>query len=182
MLKIDIPIGEEYYDDEKSEFILPKTITLQLEHSLVSLQKWESKWKKPFYTKKEKTYEETIDYIKCMTMSQNVNQDVYNHLTSEIVKKINDYIDDPMTATTFSTKDNGKGGNGEVITAEIIYYWMMSSGISYECRKWHLNQLLTLIRVASVKSSPSKKIPRNELMSRNRSLNAARRAQLNTKG
>lgn len=181
MLTINIPIGEEYYDDEKCEFIAPETVMLELEHSLVSLHKWEEKWKKPFYSRKAKTAEETVDYIKCMTLTQNVDPEIYNYLTPEIVTKINDYIDDSMTATTFS-KDTGKGGSGEVITAEIIYYWMMSSGISYECRYWHLNQLLTLVRVFSVKSSPSKKMPRSELMSRNRSLNAARRAQLNTKG
>ena len=181
MLELDIPIGDEYYDDEKGEFIL-ETVKVQFEHSLVSLHKWESKWKKPFYTRKAKTPEETIDYIKCMTLTEDVDPEIYNHLTPELVTKINNYIDDSMTATTFS-KDAGKGGgNGEVITAEIIYYWMMSSGISYECRYWHLNQLLTLVRVFSVKSSPSKKMPRSELMSRNRSINAARKAQLNTKG
>lgn len=180
MLKIDVPIGEELYDDDKGEFVYPKIVSLQLEHSLVSLQKWESKWKKPFYSKKEKTAEETIDYIKCMTMTQHVDPEVYDYLTSDNLKKINSYIDDSMTATTFP-RDNGKGSN-EIITAEIIYYWMMSSGIAYECRKWHLNQLLTLIRVFSVKSSPSKKMPKSELMARNRSLNAARKAQLNTRG
>ena len=181
MLTIKVPISPEGWDDVNQEFIEPKTQILQLEHSLVSLSKWESKWKVPFYSKKEMTAEETLDYIKCMTLTKNVDQDVYDHLTRENIDEIMKYIGDPMTATTFSNEDN-KANNREIITSELIYYWMIASNIPFECQKWHLNRLITLIRVCGIKNAPPKKRSRREIMSRNAALNAARRKQYNTKG
>lgn len=180
MLEVVVPLIPEKWDEEKEEFIPPVTQVLQLEHSLVSLQKWESKWKKPFLSKQEKTIEETIDYIKYMTITQNVNPDIYNHLTDEHIRQINDYISDPMTATTFSNESRGSGR--EQVTAELVYYWMIALNIPFDCRKWHLNSLLTLIRVCNVKNSPPKKMSKGEIMSRNAALNAARRQKLNSKG
>lgn len=180
MLQITIP-ATELFDDSKQEFVYTKEQTLKLEHSLVSLSKWESRWQKPFLTKEERTIEETIDYIKCMTITQNVDPDIYNYITNDNVRKVNAYIDAPMTATTFS--NNGKGRpNREQITSELIYYWMISLNIPFECQKWHLNRLLTLIRVCNIKNQPSKKMSKGEIMSRNRALNEARKKQLNTKG
>lgn len=181
MLEIDVPISPEGWDDDKQEFVEPKTQHLQLEHSLVSLSKWESKWHKPFYSKKELTAEELLDYVRCMTLNKNVDPDVYDHLTEKNVKEIKDYIDDPMTATTFSKEDKGRG-NGETVTSELIYYWMIASNIPFECQKWHLNRLITLIRVCGVKNTPPKKRSKRDIMSRNAALNAARRKQMNTKG
>ena len=180
MLQITIPAGE-LLDESTQEFIATKEQTLQLEHSLVSLSKWESKWCKSFLSRQDKTYEETIDYIKCMTLTQNVNPNVYLFLTKENVEQINNYIAAPMTATVFS-KDRDGGINREVITSELIYYWMIALNIPFECQKWHLNRLLTLIRVCNIKNTPPKKMSRRQLMDRNRALNAARRNQLNTKG
>jgi hypothetical protein len=179
MLKIVIP-GIELYDEEKEEFITTKSQTLHLEHSLVSLAKWESKWNKPFLTKDNKTYEEIIDYIRCMTITQNVSEDTYRLLTSENIQQVIEYIELPMTATTFSNQK--KTPSRDVVTAEIIYYWMISLNIPFECQKWHLNRLLTLINVCNIKNQPQKKISRKEIMSRNTALNAARRKQLNTRG
>jgi len=181
MLRITIPVGAEQWNEAKQEFIYPKEQTLQLEHSLVSLSKWESKWCKPFLTKQEKTLEETLDYVKCMTLTSNVNPDVYNYLTVSCIDQINQYIDAPMTATTFS-EDKVTRSNREQVTAEIIYYWMIALNIPFECQKWHLNRLLTLIRVCNIKNSPPKKRSRREIMSRNTALNAARRKQLHTRG
>ena len=181
MLVITVP-AIEGFDDEKQEFvILAKEQTLQLEHSLVSLSKWESKWCKAFLSKGEKTLEETIDYIKCMTITQNVNPDVYDRLSRSNIEDINNYIDSPMTATTFHT-DTQKGRGSETITSELIYYWMISLNIPMECQKWHLNRLLTLIRVCNVKNAPPKKMNKGDIMRRNAALNAARRKQLNSKG
>ena len=180
MLEITIP-AIEFWDEEKQEFINKKEQTLQLEHSLVSLSKWESKWCKSFLYTKEKTFEETIDYIKCMTITQNVSDDVYTRLTNKNIEDINNYIAAPMTATVFYDNKN-QGGKNETVTAELIYYWMISLNIPFECQKWHLNKLLTLIRVCNVKNTPPKKMSKRELMSRNASLNAARRKQLNTRG
>jgi hypothetical protein len=180
MLTITIP-AIEGFDEEKQEFVnLTKEQTLQLEHSLVSLSKWESKWCKPFLSRKEKTLEETIDYIKCMTITQNVNPDVYKYLSNDNISKIESYIDAPMTATTFSM-DTQKSSN-EITTAELIYYWMISLNIPMECQKWHLNRLLTLIRVCNVKNTPPKKMNKGDIMRRNAALNAARKKQLNTHG
>lgn len=181
MLTITVP-GVEAYDEEKEEFVqVVKEQTLQLEHSLVSLHKWESKWCKVFLGKAEKTDEEMLDYIKCMTITQNVKPDVYDRITTENVTQIRDYINAPMTATCFSEDKNSKGGR-EIVTAELIYYWMIALGIPFECRKWHLNSLLTLVKVCNIKNSPPKKRSKKEIMSRNAALNAARRKQLNTKG
>lgn len=181
MLRITVPVSPEGWDEKKQEFVEPKTQDLQLEHSLISLSKWESKWCKPFLTKEDKTYEETLDYIKFMTLTQNVNPSVYDCLTLENVQAINEYIMAPMTATTFF--DNGHGSrNKEIITSELIYYWMITLNIPFECQKWHLNRLITLIKVCNVKNAPPKKMSKREIISRNAQLNAARRKQLNTKG
>ena len=181
MLQITIP-SRELWDESTNEFVITKEQTLQLEHSLISISKWESKWQKAFLTKQEKTHEETIDYIKCMTLNQNVDPNVYNYLTNDNIRQINAYIDSPMTATYFSEEKGGRGGRGEQITSELIYYWMIALQIPFECQKWHLNRLLTLVRVCNIKNQPPKKRSRREIMSRNAALNAARRKQLNTKG
>ena len=181
MLTINIPISPEGWDEEKQEFVEPKSQTLQLEHSLVSLSKWESKWQKPFYSNKEMSEEETLDYIKFMTLTKNVDPDVYTHITRDNIKEIMDYIGNPMTATTFYKEDK-VSNNREVITSELIYYWMIASNIPFECQKWHLNRLITLIRVCSIKNTPPKKRSKRDIMSRNAALNASRRRQLNTNG
>lgn len=180
MLRITIPAVEQW-DEEKQEFISTKEQTLSLEHSLVSLSKWESKWCKAFLTKQKKTFEETLDYVRCMTLTQNVDPEVYKYLTDRNIDEINRYIEAPMTATYFSEDKNGKTSR-EQITAEIIYYWMISLNIPFECQKWHLNRLLTLIKVCNIKNTPPKKRSKKEIMSRNAALNAARRKRLNTKG
>ena len=180
MLRITVPAAE-LWDEVNQEFVTTKEQTLQLEHSLVSLSKWESKWNKAFLGKEKKTFEETLDYVRCMTITQNVKPDVYERLTSENIEQINEYIDAPMTATHFSNK-NQSGGNHEIVTSELIYYWMIALNIPFECQKWHLNRLLTLINVCNIKNTPPKKMGRRELMSRNAALNAARRKRLNTRG
>lgn len=180
MLQITIP-AVELWDENKQEFVSRKEQTLQLEHSLVSISKWESKWCKAFLGKAEKTNEEVIDYIKCMTITQNVSAETYEYLTQENIDQINKYIEAPMTATYFSEEPGKKGGR-EVVTSELIYYWMIALNIPPEYQKWHLNRLLTLIRVCNVKNTPPKKRSKKEIMSRNAALNAARKKQLNTRG
>lgn len=176
MLKITIPAIEQY-DESTNTFIMSKEQSLQLEHSLVSISKWESKWKKPFLSRDEKTIEETIDYIRCMTITQNVDYDVYHLITNDNIREVRSYIEDDMTATTFSNEK--KTINREIITAEIIYYWMIALNIPFECQKWHLNRLLTLINVCNLKNSPPKKMSKRDLARRNSSLNAARKQSLN---
>ena len=177
MLTIIIP-ETELYDEIRNEFKYVKEQKLVLEHSLVSLSKWESKWHKPFLSKDPKTREETIDYIRCMTVNS-VDPIVYQCVSSENIQEINQYIEDPMTATTINSQNNGQQ---EIITAEIIYYWMVALQIPFECQKWHLNKLLTLINVVNIKNKPPKKMSKKDIMSRNASLNAARRQALHTKG
>lgn len=176
MLEITIP-GAELWDEENQQFIYIKEQTLRLEHSLVSLSKWESKWCKPFLSKSDKTLEETIDYIKCMTLTQNVDPIVYSCLTQDNITKINEYIQAPMTATTFMEDKNGRPSR-ETVTSELVYYWMIALQIPVEFQKWHLNRLLTLIRVCNVKNQPPKKMTKAERSK----LNAARRKKLGTRG
>lgn len=180
MLQITIPAIEQW-DESKQEFINTKEQTLQLEHSLISLSKWESKWEKAFLTKEEKSYEETIDYIKCMTLTKNVDPNVYANLTRDNIIKINNYIAAPMTATRINDNSKGKGSQ-EQVTSELIYYWMIALGIPSEYEKWHLNRLLTLIRVCNVKNQPPRKMSKREIMSQNAAMNAARRKRFNTNG
>lgn len=180
MLQIVIPAVEQW-DEINEEFIRTKDQTLVLEHSLVSLSKWESKWCKPFLSKQERTHEEIVDYVRCMTITQNVNSQIYKYLTKENLLQINSYIDAPMTATWFN-EDGNKKGKSMQITSEIIYYWMIALNIPFECQKWHLNKLMTLIRVCNIKSQPPKKRSRKEMLNRNTALNAARRKRLNSKG
>lgn len=181
MLTIKVAVGQESFNEETGEFIEAESCVLQLEHSLVSISKWESKWNKPFLSNLNMTEEETLDYIQCMTLTENVDPIIFNHLNRKNVEQIKNYIAAPMTATTFSNNKAGKGGH-EIITSELIYYWMVSLTIPFECQYWHLNRLLTLIRVCNIKNQPPKKMGRKELMNRNAALNAQRRAQLNTKG
>ena len=179
MLQITVPAAKALWDENNEEFISIDETPLSLEHSLLSISKWESKWNKPFLHTKEKTNKEIIDYIKCMTLTKNVDPNVYVCLTAENIQEIVNYINAPMTATT--VKNNGRP-NREIVTSELIYYWMISLNIPVEFERWHINRLITLIRVCSIKTQPAKKMSRSEVMQRNAALNAARRKQTNSKG
>ena len=179
MLRLIVPPSEKY-DEVNNRFISFKGATIQLEHSLVSISKWEQKWCKPFLTKEKKSIPETVDYIRCMTITQNVPPEVYENLTNENIDEVNEYIEAPMTATWFTNQD--KSGGGEVVTNEIIYYWMITLNIPVEFQKWHLNHLLTLIQVCNLKNSPQKKMSFKDLAARNRKLNEQRKAAMNSKG
>jgi len=181
VLQLEIP-EREMFDEATGEFIYFKKESLQLEHSLVSLSKWESNWQKPFFGKEKKTLEQTVDYIKCMTITQNVRRDAYVNLPDDIFEKVDEYINLPMTATWFTEDENSKKASREIITSEVIYYSMIALQIPMECQKWHLNRLMTLIRVCNIKSQPPKKQGRKEAMSKRAALNQARRSQNKTRG
>lgn len=181
MLRITIPAVEEMWDEEKQEFVSSKEQTLQLEHSLVSISRWESKWNKAFLSKHEKTTEEVIDYIRCMTLNRDVDPEVYGRLTSKNFDEIQEYIGAPMTATYFAD-EKIMGHSRDTVTSELIYYWMIALNIPFECQKWHLNRLFALIKVCNLKNSPPKKMSQRDIMNRNRALNEARRKKLHTKG
>lgn len=179
MLEIVVP-KKEYYINATNQFIYVNECKLQLEHSLISISKWESKWNRPFLSKGPSNSKETKDYVRCMTINSNVDPMVYEGLTNLHIDQINEYINKSMTATWFSddkSKGNGKPMSREVITSELIYYWMITLNIPMECQKWHINRLLTLIRVCQVKNAPPKKMSKEELYSRHRKLNAMRRAK-----
>lgn len=186
MLSITVPASEGY-DEVKQEFVTIKETTLQLEHSLLSLHKWEQKWHKPFLDTNDKTQEQTIDYIKCMTITPNVDPNVYFLMKKDQIDQITEYIQNPMTATWFTEKDEKKlvgaqKTSKEVVTAEIIYYWMIALNIPVEYRKWHLNSLLTLIRVVSIKNAPKEDVKNADWARRRAALNAQRRAKYHTRG
>lgn len=185
MRKIIIPAKKsiEMWDEVKEEYFwtpAEKEETLLLEHSLISISKWESKWCVPFLSKKEKTAEETIDYIRCMTVSANTDQRLYDRLTIDNIRQIEEYINAPMTATILPKRQTK--GSKEIVTSELIYYWMISMNIPIECEKWHINRLLALIGICEIKNEPPKKISRREATNHYAALNAARRKQLNSKG
>ena len=181
-IKIDPCEEKEYWDDRLKQFITReafKGCTLNLEHSLISISKWESKWHIPFLSS-EKTEEQTIDYIKCMMINPGYSDSIIDYLNVEHVQMISDYINNPMTATSVIEKPGRK--TGEIVTSELIYYWMIALQIPHEFEKWHLNRLLKLIEVCNVKNEPPKKMSAREIMERNQALNKARRAKYNTKG
>ena len=172
-LKITIP-EIELYDDEKNEFYSVKEQKLSLEHSLVSISKWESKWCKPFLSS-DKTNEEFIDYIRCMTLTQNVDPMVYRAIPFSVMKSIYDYIEAPMTATTVSNSQK-HGINNQIVTSELVYCWMTLLNIPFECQKWHFNRLIMLITVCSEENKPKKKMSKSQINSMYSSTNAKRRA------
>ena len=180
--------GEELWSDELQEFTNSEPIEVKLEHSLVSINKWESKWHVPFLGKEhEKTPEEMLDYIRFMILTKNVDDDVVRRIASstDAMTKIKDYMNDSMTATVFSKQQQAQARihqGGEFITAELIYYWMVALQIPFECEKWHINKLLTLIQVCNLKNTPPKKMSKQDIYAQNRALNAARRAKYHTKG
>lgn len=180
MLMIVVP-GIELFDDTNQEFTTQGDVVLELEHSLVSLSKWESIYEKPFLGEGEKTTEEVIGYIKSMTLTPEVPEEIFYRLSEENVTKINEYIDAKMTATWFNDAPGAPRAR-EVITSEVIYYWLIAFQIPFECETWHLNRLFTLIRVCNIKQAKPEKMSRAEIAARNRELNAQRRAQWGTKG
>lgn len=182
MLTITIP-GRELFDEKTSTFSTTKEQKIVLEHSLVSLSKWEAKWHKPFMSQDPKTQEETIDYVRCMTITQNVDTNIYNYLTKQNIEDVYKYIENQMTATWFNDTAKPQRGKKEVITSELIYYWMIALKIPIECQKWHLNRLLTLIRVANIKnSSNDKKMGKKEILKSNAEINASRRKLTGSSG
>lgn len=180
MLRLEVAKAE-FYNEITEEFEYIEPTILEIEHSLISISKWEARWHKPFLSTEEKTVEQINHYLRCMTINRNISEEVYKALTPQHYKAIQDYMSDPMTATVI--KDGSKSkGNAETLTSELIYYYMFAHNIPLECERWHINRLLTLIRVCNIKSAPPKKKPEREVLRDQAALNAARRKQLNTKG
>lgn len=179
MLELTIP-RRTFFKESTSEFIEFNETKLKLEHSLISLSKWESKFKKPFLSDNKHSKQEMLCYIECMSLNPNLDSTIYNTIPNDLYSKICEYIEDSMTATTISDKDSSL--NRDIITSEIIYYWMIELGIPFECEKWHLNRLMTLIRVCSIKKGPQKKMSKREILEQNRRLNEARKRKAKTKG
>jgi hypothetical protein len=183
VLTISVPLdAKELYDESTETFFTSATkfYELEMEHSLVSLSKWESFFEKSFMDTEQKTQEEIFWYVKAMTLTQNVPPDVFDKLSDENVNTINDYVSAKMTATTF--REAKPGRNLETVTAELIYYWMIALNIPFECQFWHLNRLLTLVRVCNVKNTPPKKLSAAEATAQRRAENERRRAELGSRG
>lgn len=179
-LKVEIP-GQDLFDNEKLEFLKSDAIVLEFEHSLVSLSKWEARFNKPFLSQDTKTDEETYGYLEAMCLTPGVTPDIFKRIPKEEFIKINEYIEAKMTATWFKDNSNQRRSR-EIITSEIIYNWMLSMNVPLECEHWHLNRLFTLLRVVNEKNKPQKKMSKSEIASRNRELNAQRRAMHGTPG
>lgn len=180
MLTITV-LGKEYWDEQAQEFFTRDDVVLELEHSLVSLSKWESKWEIPFLGPKDKTTEQVLSYIEMMTLTPISSGEVFHRLSQDNVSEINTYLDAKMTATWFADTPNAPR-TGEVITAELIYYWMTAFQIPFECQYWHLNKLFTLIKIANLKNAKPKKMSRADVAQRNRELNEQRKAEFGTNG
>lgn len=183
MLTIKVP-SIELFDEAKNEFYNSEEAVLHLEHSLVSLSKWESEFEKPFLSNSgQLTREETMSYIKCMTLNE-VDENVYSTLSTDNIKQITEYISSKQTATWFRELPGQGRGNrsGEVVTAEVIYYWMVALTIPFDCENWHLSRLITLIRVCNEKNKKPQKMSRKDSVAQRNALNAARKQQMGTTG
>jgi hypothetical protein len=180
MLVIELT-GDEFFDEETGTFIYSEPLTLEFEHSLLSLSKWESFFKKPFLTNTSKSDEEIQYYLWCMLLTPNVDQKSLSRLSNQNYVEIQQYIDSPESATTFGEMPERRG-RGEIITSELIYYWMVAFNIPFECETWHLNRLFALVRICNIKNSKPQKRSRSEIAQRNARLNAERKAKLNTTG
>lgn len=180
MLELKVA-GQEYFNEQSCEFITVPEATLRLEHSLVSVSKWESKWRKPFLGDKPKTTEESVDYVRCMALDESVDPLVYKGLTAADMEAVDRYINAPMTATWFS-EEQPKPRGSKAITAELIYCRMFALGIDMRCEAWHLNRLLTLIRVCNEENAPKKKMSRKEQYRQRRELNERRRKAMHSAG
>lgn len=181
-LTITIP-ANEFWDFRKEEFVNTADTTIRIEHSLAAIAKWEAHWRKPFLSNNALTGEELLDYIRCMTLEDGVDRNVYLALSQQNMEAIRAYLEEPMTATWFKEEKKGKGGRtGSALTAEIIYYYMVELGIPFECENWHFNRLMTLIRVCSEKQAVPKKMARKDIFAQNAALNAQRKARLGTRG
>ena len=186
MLQLNVPAApaEEMFDESTQEFVIRPSFngaTIQLEHSLVSISKWESKWHKAYLNNKEQTPEEFLDYIRCMTLTKDVKPEVYDHLTVDNIKQIQEYITNPMSATVIK-KRPGKGPSRKIITSEVIYSWMIDNEIPFSCEKWHLNRLMMLLQVCGERANPGKKMSKKSILKDNAALNAARRKQMGSLG
>lgn len=179
MLRL-VVVTSENFDEATSTIVPADSFVMELEHSLVSLSKWESRWEIPFIDTEDKTDEQVLDYIRCMFLGEEFPEKALEFLTKEQYEQIRAHIDAKMTATTFRESKNQS--NGEMVTAELIYYWMIALTIPFECENWHLNRLLTLVRVCNIKNTPPDKKSRRESNAERKALNAQRRAQFGTRG
>ena len=174
-------VGDEGFNDETNEFVTVDPVVIELEHSLVSLSKWESKYEKPFLGRDEKTKEETFDYLKMMVLTEDLPDSIFEKFSQENIQEIKEYIDSKQSATIFTEIGRGRGKE-EVITSELIYYWMIAFTIPFVCEHWHLNRLLTLVRICGIKSGKQKKMPKGQLAQQYRELNERRKAEMGTRG
>lgn len=181
MLSIIVP-GREFYDEESELFVTVGETQLELEHSLVSLSKWESRWEKPFIGNAEKTTEQVTSYIQFMCLTPDVPPEVFDRVSNENLQEINDYLNSKMTATWFSADETATKGPQEVITSEVVYYWMITMNVPMECQHWHLERLFTLLKVIQLKSAPPKKRNRADVAAQRRALNQKRQQEFGTKG
>ena len=181
---LELKVSEkELFNDDEGTFVAVAAQTLELEHSLISVSKWESKWRKPFLIEGKHDPEAYVDYIRCMCITRNVPEEVFLSLSSEEIQLLTEYIDTEQTATWFNeTPGDNKPKPTQAITSELIYYWMIAYNVPAEYQKWPLSRLLTLIRVCEAKNAPQKKQSKAELHARMRALNAERRAKQNGKG
>jgi len=180
MLVLHLP-ETELFDESDGTFYKTEPITLRLEHSLISVSKWESKWKTPFLDKKDKSREEIDGYIEAMILNENFPPGVISRFGSEHYRAINEYIESTESATTFGKMPERKG-RGETITAELIYYWMVAFQIPFVCETWHLNRLFALVKICNIKNSKPDKKSRAEMARDYREMNAKRKAELGTTG
>jgi hypothetical protein len=176
MLEIDVAT-EESYDEDRSKFVVTDSYRVQLEHSLVSASKWEARWEKAFLGKEDKTQEETLSYVKLMILNDNLPPGVFQKLVENHLEQVQTYISAPMTATKLRNDPNSAQSR-ETITTELIYYWMISLNVPVQFERWHLNRLITLIRVINFKNSPKKKMSAAE----RKALNRQRLAKHKTRG
>ena len=181
---VTVPKSEVYDEENDIFYEIKNEVTLVMEHNLIAISRWESKFHKPYLTKDTKTNEEILYYLECMTITKGVESYVYRCIPKSELLRITEYINDPMTGTTVRESPYAKKqGKEEIQSAELLYYYMFKLGIPKECENWHLNRLMTLMKVYGAKDEkPDGKASRSELIARNRAINARNRSKYHSKG
>lgn len=184
-----INLGDELFDEETNTFLHPVGKKLHLEHSLLSISKWEAEWEIPFLNT-DKTSEQSLSYIKCCVLDDDFDELLLNTLSDKNILDFNAYLSKGMTAkkiidlrSSLSQKRKSRRpASQKALTSEDIYYSMIQFHVWKECEEWPLQRLLSLLQLCSLKSNSTGEMSKSDQAKFYREENARRKAKYHTNG